>query len=39
MAPAVAAVSGLDKALAVGAAVAALVAVGSTVYCMMLFNS
>jgi hypothetical protein len=39
MAPApVAAISGLDKGLAIGAAVAALIAVGSTVYCMMLFN-
>jgi hypothetical protein len=32
------AMSGLDKGLAIGAAVMALFAVGSTIYCMMLFN-
>ena len=31
-------VSSLDKGLAIGAAVAALLALGSTIYCMMLFN-
>lgn len=33
-----AAISGLDKALAITAAVAAAAAVGSTVYCMLLFK-
>ncbi len=32
------ALSGLDKGLAIGAAVAGLIAVGSTIYCLMLFN-
>jgi hypothetical protein len=32
------AISGLDKGLAIGAAVAGLLAVGSTIYCMTLFN-
>jgi hypothetical protein len=36
--PVAATVSGLDKALAICAAVAALVALGSTIYCMTLFN-
>src|SRR5262249_31431918 len=38
-APAAAAsVSGLDKGLAIAAALVALAAIGSTVYCMMLFT-
>jgi hypothetical protein len=37
-APVAPAMSGLDKGLAIAAAIAALAAVGSTVYCMMLFN-
>jgi hypothetical protein len=32
------ALSGIDVGLAIGAAVMSLLAVGSTVYCMMLFN-
>jgi hypothetical protein len=38
MAPVVVAISPLDKILAIAAAVAALLAVGTTVYCMTLFN-
>src|SRR5262249_11102170 len=38
LAPAAPAISGLDKALAIVAAVAGLAAVGSTVYCWMLFK-
>lgn len=34
----VAAISGLDKALAIVAAVAGLIAIGSTVFCLMLFK-
>jgi hypothetical protein len=36
--PVAPAMSGLDKGLAIAAAIAGLAAVGSTVYCMMLFN-
>ena len=36
--PVAPAISGLDKGLAIGAAVAGLIAVGSTVYCLMLFT-
>ena len=38
IAPVVVAISPLDKGLAIGAAVAGLLAVGSTIYCLMLFT-
>lgn len=39
VAPAVPTISGLDRVLIIGAAVAGVLAVGSTIYCMMLLQN